>query len=247
MFDTTLIASNPGREVRRKLATLPAALAVHAMALGSVMVGQLWAVQPVEQPDVVVAFVDFTPPSPPPGPPEPPGEHGATVVTKRTQPKPPTEPVQPQVIPAQPATAGPPEPAQRPGDVFGGFGDGKGPGIPGGVDTETAQAPPATVDDDTPVRPGAGIVLPVNVYRTDPVYPELARRARIQGSVVVEATIDRQGNVVDTRLVRDLSLGCGEAVVEALRSWKYRPATRDGTPVSIIMTVTVTFRLAGTE
>ena len=247
MFDTTLIASNPGREVRRKLATLPAALAVHALALGSVMVGQLWAVQPVERPDLVVAFVQSTPPSPPPGPPDPPGERGATVATKPTQPTPPTELVQPRVIPAQPPAGGPPEPTDATDVVPGSVGAGRGGGVPGGVKPDPAQPPLAVVDDDTPVRPGAGIVLPVNIYRTDPVYPELARRARIQGTVVVEATIDRQGNVVDTRLVRDLSLGCGEAVVEALRSWKYRPATRDDRPVSIIMTVTVTFRLAGTE
>ncbi|OYW05974.1 MAG: hypothetical protein B7Z61_04320 [Acidobacteria bacterium 37-71-11] len=144
-------------------------------------------------------------------------------------------------------TGGPPEPTDPTGGVPGSVGAGRGGGVPGGVKPGPAQPPPALVDDDTPVWPGAGIVLPVNVYRTDPVYPELARRARIQGAVVVEATIDRQGNVVDTRLVRNLSLGCGEAVVEALRSWKYRPATRDGKPVSIILTVTVTFRLAGTE
>ena len=247
MFDTTLIASNPSREVKRKLATLPAALAVHAMALGSVMVGQLWAVQSVEQPDVVVAFVDLTPPSPPPAPPEPPADHGATAATKPTQPAPATEPVQPRVIPPQPAEAGPPEPTGPTDGVPGSVGPGGGGDITGGIKRGPAQELTAVVDDDTPVRPGAGIVLPVNIYRTDPVYPELARRARVQGTVVVEATINRQGNVVDTNLVHDLPLGCGAAVVEALRSWKYRPATRDGRPVTIIMTVTVTFRLAGTE
>lgn len=247
MFDTTLNASNPGREVRRKLATLPVALAVHAMALGSVMVGQLWAVQPVEQPDVVVAFVDFTPPSPPPAPPKPHRADDASAAAKPNDPKPPTELVQPRVIPEQPATAGPPESTSQSGLVDGGVEGAKGPGIAGGVKLETAKESPAVVDDDAPVRPGAGIVLPVNIYRTDPVYPELARRARLQGVVIVEATIDRQGNVVDTKLVHDLGLGCGPAAVEAIQSWKYRPATFNDRPVSIIMTVTVTFRLAGTE
>lgn len=245
MFDTTLIASNPGREVKRKLAALPAALAVHAVALGSVMVGQLWAVQPVEQPDVVVAFVDFTPPSPPPAPPKPPGPNGAT--TKPTDPAPPTEPTQPQAIPAQLPRAVPPGPTGDPNGVEGSEGDGTKDGIVGGVNPDREKEPPAPIADDKPVRPGEGIVLPVNIYRRDPVYPELARRARLQGVVIVEATIDRQGNVVDTNLLKEPGLGCGAAVVEALRSWKYRPATFNDRPVSIIMTVTVTFRLAGNE
>ncbi len=247
MFDTTLIASNPGREVRRKLATLPAALAVHGLALGAVMAGQLWAVQPVEQPDVVVAFVDAAPPSPPPAPPQPPKGGGASAATKPAEPKTPAEPVQPRVVPAEPAKAGPPESTGEPGDVVGGGDNRKGVGVPYSVGTDLGRTPPSLVLDDTPVGPGAGIVLPGNVYRTDHVYPELARRARIQGTVVVEATIDRQGNVVDTRLLRDPGLGCGAAVVAALRTWKYRPATFNDKPVSIIMTVTVTFRLAGTE
>jgi protein TonB len=246
MFDTTLIASNPRREANRKLATLPAALAVHAMALGFVMVGQLWAVQPVEQPDVVVAFVDSPPPSPPPAPPKPPEGHDATA-TKPADPKPPADLVQPTVIPSQPATAGPPEPTGRPDGVEGGDDDGREDGIPGSATLVKTEEPPPVRVDDTPVRPGAGIVLPVNIFRSEPVYPELARRAHLQGVVIVEATIDRQGNVVDTRVLRDLGLGCGDAVVEALRSWKYRPATRYDRPVSIIVTVTVTFKLAGSE
>ncbi|OYW04676.1 MAG: hypothetical protein B7X11_02675 [Acidobacteria bacterium 37-65-4] len=211
------------------------------------MVGQLWAVQPVEQPDVVVAFVDFTPPSPPPAPPKPHPGNDASAAAKPTEPKPPTELVQPRVILAQMTKAGPIEPTGHTGGVVGGEGDGEDHRVIGGVKPDPGHQSPAVVDDDTPVRPGAGIVLPVNIYRTDPVYPELARKARLQGAVVVEATIDRQGNVVDTKLVHDLGLGCGMAVVEAVRSWKYRPATFNDRPVSIIMTVTVTFRLAGNQ
>ncbi len=247
MFDTTLIASNPGREVRRKLATLPAALTVHALALGFVALGQLWAVQPVEQPDVVVAFVDFTPPSPPPAPAKTSADNDASAARKAPEPTRPTEPVQPQTVPEQPAKAGPPESTGSSGSADGGVEGARGPGIPGGVEPEAAKEPPAVIDDDAPVRPGAGIVLPVNIYRIDPVYPELARRARLQGVVIVEATIDRQGNVVDTKLLRDPGLGCGPAVVEALRSWRYRPATFNDRPVSIILTVTVTFQLAGIQ
>jgi TonB family protein len=240
MFDTTLIASNPRREVRRKLATLPAALAVHVVALGAVAVGQLWAVSPVLDPAVFVAFVDGPPPSPPPAKPKPLRGDGAAV-----KPTPRPELVQPRVIPVESATAGPPDQTGPEGGVDGSD-DGKGNvAAVGDLTSKHDPEPTPVVADDAPVRPGAGIVLPVNVYRRDPVYPELARKAGLQGVVIVEATIDRQGNVIEANVLRDPGLGCGAAVVEALRSWKYRPATRNGRPVSIIVTVTVTFRLAG--
>ena len=240
MFDTTLIASNPRPDVRRKLATLPAALAVHAAALGVVTVGQLWAVSPVLEPDIVVAIVDGPPPSPPPARVKPVHGDGANV-----KPTPPPELVQPRVIPPQRATGGPPE-QTGPENGVDGSDDGKGNNpVVGGVTSKHEPEPTPAVAADAPVRPGAGIVLPVNVYRRDPVYPELARKAHLQGVVIVEATIDRQGNVIEANVLRDPGLGCGAAVVEALRSWKYRPATLNGRPVSIIMTVTVTFRLAG--
>ncbi len=240
MFDTTLIASNPRPDVRRKLATLPAALAVHVVALGAVTVGQLWAVSPVLDPAVFVTFVDDHPPSPPPAKPKPPRGDGANV-----KPTPPPELFQPRVIPAQSATTGPPD-QTGPENGVDGSDDGKGNNpVVGGVTSKHEPEPTPAVAADAPVRPGAGIVLPVNVYRRDPVYPELARKAHLQGVVIVEATIDRQGNVIEANVLRDPGLGCGAAVVEALRSWKYRPATLNGRPVSIIMTVTVTFRLAG--
>ena len=240
MFDTTLIASNPRREVKRTLATLPAALAVHIVALGAVTVGQLWAVSPVLEPAVFVTIVDGPPPSPPPAKPKPLRSDGAKV-----KPTPPPELVQPRVIPPQSATGGPPD-QTGPENGVDGSDDGKGNNpVVGGVTSKHDPQPTPAVADDTPVRPGAGIVLPVNVYRRDPVYPELARKAHLQGVVIVEATIDRQGNVIEATVLRDPGLGCGAAVVEALRSWRYRPATLNGRPVSIIVTVTVTFRLAG--
>ncbi len=242
MFDTALVATNLGRDVRRKLATLPAALAVHATALGFVMVGQLWAVQPVAEPEALVVFV-YAPPPPPPAAPPARGDGGTTTARPAVTP-PVAQPTQPTAVPDRPATAGPPESAGETGGVPGGVPGGQVGGVPGGVpDGPAASVPPP--DLDVPVRPGEGIVLPVNLVRHDPAYPELARRAHVQGVVIVEATIDRQGNVVDATVLREPGLGCGAAVVEALRTWKYSPATLNGKPVSIILTLTVTFRING--
>jgi len=243
MFEAIQVAANRKREVRSRLASLPAALVVHAMTIALVMAGQLWAVQPVTDPETPVVFVEFAPPSPPPAPPGP--QPGEPQQTPRQETRQPAEPTQPTTIPQQSATAGPPDPSSSSNVVPGSVGPGSKIGIPGSV----GNGPPVVVapppDDTHPVRPGRGIVMPVGVHRPAPVYPEIARRARVEGTVVVEATIDRGGNVVDTKVLRDPGMGCGDAVVEAVRTWRYRPASFNGRPVSIILTVTVEFRLAG--
>lgn len=245
MFDATLIASGQQREARRRLEVLPAALAFHALVLGAVIVGQLWAVEPVLQPDSLVVFVEVVP-RPPAASRSSAGRTSAGHVPPAPGRRAAGEPTQPRVLSPNLPSARAPEPGDGPG-VPGSVDDvgrDKGGGNPGPIEGPPTTASPS---DDAPLRPGAGIVLPVNVSRRDPVYPELARRAHLQGVVIVEATIDRHGNVVGTTVLRDPGLGCGAAVVEAMRGWKYRPATLNGRPVSIIVTVTVNFRLAGIE
>ena len=75
-----------------------------------------------------------------------------------------------------------------------------------------------------------------------PVYPAMARLVHQQGIVIIEATIDEQGNVIDTRILRSIPL-LDESAVAAVRQWKFSPTLLNGAPVSIVMTVTVNFKL----
>lgn len=63
------------------------------------------------------------------------------------------------------------------------------------------------------------------------------------GVVIVEAVIDEQGNVKDIKVLKGLPKGLDEAAVEAVRSWRFTPATMDGTPVPVYYTLTVSFTL----
>ena len=76
-----------------------------------------------------------------------------------------------------------------------------------------------------------------------PIYPPAARASRIQGMVVVEATIDARGNVVEARILRSRPF-LDDAALDAVRQWKYTPVLLNGVPVPVIMTVTVNFQLA---
>lgn len=90
---------------------------------------------------------------------------------------------------------------------------------------------------------GDDVAKPVVIEQPPPDYTEEARRARIQGVVIIEATIDREGRVVDTRVLKGLPLGLSEAAEAAVAKWRYQPATLGGEPVPVVMIVTVNFQL----
>lgn len=75
-------------------------------------------------------------------------------------------------------------------------------------------------------------------------YPEIARKAGIEGTVFVEAVIDEAGNVVSTRIVKSLGhSGCDEAAVEAIRKVKWKPAKQRDKAVKVRISIPVKFRL----
>jgi periplasmic protein TonB len=80
------------------------------------------------------------------------------------------------------------------------------------------------------------------IYQTDPVYPPLAKQARVQGSVVLEVVINKEGSVETTRVLSGHPL-LAQAAVEAVRQWRYRPVTLNGETREVVTTVTVNFKL----
>jgi protein TonB len=101
-----------------------------------------------------------------------------------------------------------------------------------------APAAPAPVSGDNATPP-------VLVGFVKPVYPEMARRLREQGDVVVRLQIDAMGRVTGAELVRGVAGngGIDDAALQAARNARFRPATRDGKPVPATYTLTVPFRL----
>jgi len=85
---------------------------------------------------------------------------------------------------------------------------------------------------------------PVLLKRVEPGYTEEARAARVQGTVVLQVEIDPGGKVATTHIavIRSLGLGLDEKAIEAVKQWKFKPATRNGTPVTAKATIEVNFR-----
>lgn len=92
-----------------------------------------------------------------------------------------------------------------------------------------------------PLPPGA--TRPVKVHDVVPEYTELAREARLQGVVILQTAIDQEGNVVDVDVLKGLQMGLTEAAVDAVKQWKFEPATIDGDPIPVSYNVTVNYQL----
>lgn len=98
-----------------------------------------------------------------------------------------------------------------------------------------------------PVRVGGDIKEPKKIRSVAPVYPLDAQTAHLQGTVIMEAVLDVYGSVSDVKLLRSAHETLDIAAVNAVRQWKFMPTTVNGMPVSVIMTVTVTFTQYGRE
>jgi periplasmic protein TonB len=100
--------------------------------------------------------------------------------------------------------------------------------------------------DDVPVeravRVGGQIRPPAKIRNVPPVYPQIAQSARVQGVVIIEATIDRTGKVTQTRVLRSIPL-LDQAALDAVRKWEYEPTLVNGVAVPVIVTITVRFTL----
>jgi protein TonB len=102
--------------------------------------------------------------------------------------------------------------------------------------------PPAPVRAQAPLPVGGDIKPPMKIKDATPAYPAVARAAQVQGIVIVRATIGPDGKVQDAQILRSVRL-LDEAALDAVRQWEYTPTLLNGTPIAIVMTVTVNFRL----
>jgi len=102
---------------------------------------------------------------------------------------------------------------------------------------------PPPIEPDGPIRVGGDVTRPEKLSGPSPQYTEIARRARIQGIVIVEAIIDRSGSVTNVRVLKPLPMGLDQAAVEAVQAWKFKPATLNGQPVDVFYNLTVRFEL----
>ena len=115
-----------------------------------------------------------------------------------------------------------------------GIGEGDGPGIGPGSGGGMGGGP---------YRPGSGIEPPRLLREVKPDYTEEARQLGIEGEVVMEIIVGRDGSVRDIRVLQSLGSGLDQRAAAAVRQWRFQPARRLGSPVDVLVEVAVEFRL----
>jgi len=103
-----------------------------------------------------------------------------------------------------------------------------------------AEPEPAVIPNDQPIRISEGIQQGNVIRRIVPSYPPLALQARVQGVVVLEAVINKEGTIDSLRVVSGHPL-LTRAAIEAVQQWTYRPTLLNGEPVAVVTTITVNF------
>jgi TonB family protein len=139
-------------------------------------------------------------------------------------------------------TAGPPSQGPGAGGGFGngaggGNGDGGGPGFGPGYNGG------AGAGGDGGSGSSGSLTAPVLLRKTEPEYSDEARRARLQGMVVLWIEIDAHGQPRNIVVRQGLGMGLDERAVETVRQWRFRPAARNGKPIAVRALVEVSFRL----
>jgi protein TonB len=222
--------------------TLPVSIVLHFLVLIFVVVVPLLTSAELPEPAAAVKAFFVEPQSaPPPPPPPPPPAPKAPVVKQVIQPV-----VQSDKFTAPVETPDQIKPEQSDfgtaaryaaGGVEGGVPGGVVGGVVGGL--PDAPPPPPT----QAVRVGGQIKEPKKVTNVSPVYPDIAKQARVQGIVILECTISPQGKVSDVKVLRGIPL-LDQAAIDAVKQWVYTPTLLNGVPVPVIMTVTVNFKLS---
>jgi protein TonB len=130
------------------------------------------------------------------------------------------------------------------GGVEGGVPGGIVAGIVGGIPAEAPPPPPPPPPQAPrgPVRIGGQIQQPALIKRVEAIYPDLAMKANIQGTVILEAIVDENGGVQNVKVLRSIPF-LDKAAMEAVKQWRYSPVLLNGVRVPFVLTVVMSFSI----
>jgi protein TonB len=229
-------------------ATLPIIVSTTAQALAVTTILVLPALFVAEQiPEIPTMMAFVAPPPAPPAPPPPPVSRPAPAKpVAQTVPAPSTSA---RVAPVEAPKTIEPEPAGPeyldegvPGGVEGGVPGGIVGGVLGGL-PEPPPPPPPPAPPRGPVRVGGQIQAPTLIHRVEPYYPPTAVDARLQGVVILEAIVDRDGSVAEVKVLRSVNPLLDREAVLAVKQWRYSPLVLNGIRERFVLTVMLSFSI----
>jgi len=242
MFEDSLIES-AGKLKTRRGRTTTFSFLLQVVIIGVMILIPLMFTEALPKTQLMTFLVAPPPPPPPPPPP------AAVVHVKKietdivnNQLRTPTKiPKKVEIIKEDEAP--PPQMAGVVGGVPGGVPGGSMGGVMGSIIGGTPVAVPKVAVQR--VRVSQGVTQGLVIHRVQPTYPQMAKIARVQGSVVLAAIIGKDGAIQNLHVVSTASPLLNQAALDAVKQWRYRPYILNGEPVEVDTTVTVTFTLNG--
>ena len=225
------------RRSRGRGLTGPVSIAIHLAGLSAIVLVPLLMSSELPEPATGVRAFLVEPPAIAAPPPPPPPAPAAAAARRAPVPTAPARFVAPvavpdSIVPEESLDAG------IEGGVAGGVEGGVEGGVVGGIIGGLPEAPPPV----EPMRVGGQISEPRKLRHVPPVYPDLARQARVTGIVILDAEISPAGHVGEIKVLRSIPM-LDEAAVAAIKQWVYAPTLLNGVPVPVIMTITLRFSL----
>jgi protein TonB len=246
MFETSVIHAEVVAEKRFGL--LSVSFAGHALVVISILAASIRTIEfPTRAPNEYTLPIIALPVSIPPALGAPNGGHKQATAPVKQKAVVPAPNLAPNTMPdhTEPAattrtsTGDPSVPSDGPGSD-------QPRGVPWGVEHGIGvDGPPVTttVEPDIPLPVGGEVKAPVVIRRVTPLYPRTALTIRLNGSVIVECIIDKNGRVRDARVLRSSSPLFDQAAVDAVQQWQFAPGSLHGKAVDTIFDLTVTFRV----
>lgn len=243
MFEDSLMESGGGFRSKRGTTTF-ISFVLQLLLIGVLVLLPLIFTEALPRQQLMTFLV-----APPPPPPPPPPAAAEVRIVKKVQSEldngqlrtPTAIPKKIQMIKEdeQPPTTGV---AGVVGGVPGGVPGGSMGGVLGGMLSSTPVAIPKAAPQR--VRVSQGVSQGLLIHKVTPTYPAIARQARIQGTVVLQALIGKDGAIQNLRVVSGNPMLMG-AALDAVKQWKYKPYYLNGEPVEVDTTVNVIFSLTG--
>jgi len=243
MFEDSLIESG-NRFKTKRLSTTIMSFTLQVLLIGILILIPLIYTDALPKTQLMTFLVA---PPPPPPPPPPPAAAVVKVVKMQSevingQLRTPTKiPEKIQMIKEEEA---PPDLGAGgvPGGVPGGIPGGSAGGVIGGIISSTANLPKVATPQR--VRVSSGVSTGLLIKKVQPNYPPLAKQARIQGHVLLQAEISKDGTIQNLQLISGHPM-LAPAAIEAVRQWRYKPYLLNGEPVAVETQVDVIFSLSG--
>ena len=244
MFEDSLIESGGRLKTRRGLTTTISVIFQIGLLMVMILIPLIFT-EALPKQQLMTFLV-----APPPPPPPPPPAAAPVKIVKQIQTdivngqlRTPTKiPEKVQMIKEEEA----PPPVSTMAGVVGGVpgaAGGQMGGVIGGIINSTPIAVPKVATPQR-VRVSQGVTQGLLLRKIQPAYPPLARQARIQGSVLLQAEISKDGSIQNLRLISGHPM-LAPAAIEAVKQWKYKPYILNGEPVEVETQITVNFTLAG--